>query len=355
MISLGFLTVYEYQEHDYVTEIAKRAHHYGISVYRFTPLSIDPLTEKVNGERFDDESQSWISCMFDIPSLLYDRCFYRSDDRSKKSKPIVQWLKNRPDVTFLGHGFPNKWELYQSVSNHPILSFYTPKTARLHSANDLTRMLRNEKAVICKPEQGSRGRGIYIVKKAGKQLHVIDAFGDTILHVNTRQTLNQWLDSLHSTSPYLIQPLFSFQTDEGNPFDLRFLLQKNEHDQWVERGRGVRIGNTGTFVANISAGATIYPFSEWVHHLSPHKRLLIADGIDTILRSLPPYLEQQFGPLFELGLDIGVTGDGAVWIIDMNSKPGRKIVTETAPHESETLYHSPLRYCQFLAKEVNIQ
>jgi glutathione synthase/RimK-type ligase-like ATP-grasp enzyme len=354
LISLGFLTVYEHQEHEYVTEIAKRAERYGIILYRFTPLSIDPLTEKVNGERFDSELQSWVSCVFDIPSFLYDRCFYRSDTRSKQSKPIVQWLKNRPDITFLGYGFPNKWEVYKTILKHSLLSSYIPNTVRLTSTDDLINMLRKEKNIICKPENGSRGKGIYVIQQTKKHLEIKSANGETTLHVHHKQALTTWMNSLVRSNPYICQPLLPLQTTDGKPYDLRFLFQKNENGEWTERGRGVRIGKKGTFVANISAGATIFPFPEWMNQFSKQQNVLINDSIETILNALPRYLEQQFGPLFEFGLDIGITGDGAVWILDINSKPGRKIVMETTPHEHETLYHAPLRYCQFLSKEVNV-
>jgi hypothetical protein len=356
MISLGFLTIRQHQEHEYATEIAKRASLYGIEMYRFTPLSIDPLTEKVHGEQFNSESQSWVPCTFDIPNFIYDRCFYHRDSRSKKSKPIVQWLKKRPDITFLGNGFPSKWELYSRLHAHPLLSPYTVKTTKAASIHDFIDCLKAEKNIILKPETGSCGRGIYMVKQTKNSIVIQDTAKEKSTRVvKSKAELTDWIKTLLRTQSYLCQPLLSLRTPSGQPFDVRLLLQKNENNEWTERGRGVRIGEKGTFIANISAGATIIPFAEWFSKIPKPQQVLINDGMDTILSALPYYLDEQFGPLFEIGLDMGVTPEGAVWILDINSKPGRKVVVETAPHEAEKLYHAPLRYCRYLAEGVGIQ
>jgi YheC/D like ATP-grasp len=355
LISFGFVTIYDQQEIDYSTEIAKRAERYGITVYRFTPLDIDPLTEKARGLQFHAATQSWIESVFDIPDFLYDRCFYRADDRSKKSKPIMQWLKQRADITFLGYGFPSKWDLYKKIIDHPLLSYYVPKTVLLRSSTDLLHMIRKEKAVICKPAHGSRGKGIYVVKQVEGHLHILNASGQTIATIKRKIDLQQWMEILLRRSSYLIQPFFPLKTKQNEPFDVRFFFQKNEHGKWSERGRGVRVGPPGTIIANVSAGASIFDFSEWFSQIPSPQRLFIADGIETITNVLPSYLEEQFGPLFELGVDLGITEEGAVWLIDINSKPGRKIITSLAPEKLDAIYEAPLRYCLFLANGVNVR
>jgi predicted RNA-binding protein YlxR (DUF448 family) len=354
LISLGFITIEEQQEMEYCTEIAKRAGRYGIAVYRFTPLDIDPLTEKVHGRAFDGKTESWVKGTFDIPSFLYDRCFYRSDIRSKKCKPIMQWLKHRPDLVFLGYGFPGKWDVYEKMIEHPLLSPYVPKTARLQSDADILRMIRREQAVICKPEHGAGGRGIYVIQKAERKLHIRDASGQTTALVEQKSELEQWTATLLQHHSYLIQPFLPLQTKANEPFDVRFLFQKDDTGKWIERCRAVRVGRPGTFIANVRAGADVCDFLEWIRSFPSSQRILIIDGIETIIRALPSYVDEQFGPLFELGIDIGITKEGGVWIIDVNSKPGRKIVAALHPDKTDDVYEAPLQYCLFLANEVNI-
>lgn len=186
-------------------------------------------------------------------------------------------------------------------------------------------------------------------------LHILNASGQTIATIKRKIDLQQWMEILLRRSSYLIQPFFPLKTKQNEPFDVRFFFQKNEHGKWSERSRGVRVGPPGTIIANVSAGASIFDFSEWFSQIPSPQRLFIADGIETITNVLPSYLEEQFGPLFELGVDLGITEEGAVWLIDINSKPGRKIITALAPEKLDAIYEAPLRYCLFLANGVNVR
>lgn len=352
MISLGFVTLDDQQESVYCTEVARRAKQYGISIYRFSPLAIDPRTENVRGVVFDDKSGEWTDAVFPIPPFLYDRCFYGHDDRSKKAKPIMHWLKQRPDVTFLGYGLPGKWSVYETLSAHPLLSAYVPPTVRLERADHVLDLLRHEQAIVAKPVHGSGGRGIYIIQKKGKTLSVQDGRGQERAVITRRNELEQFVASWQRRDGYALQPLLSLSTEAREPFDLRFLLQKDETGRWVERVRAVRIGRPGTWVANLRAGADMRPFADWFDHLPSSKRILVLDGIDTIIRTLPAYMDNELGPLFEIGLDLGVADNGAVWILDVNSKPGRKIISLLPPEQQNDIYEAPLQYCRFLASEV---
>lgn len=349
MISLGFVTLDEQQDRGYCTEVAKRAGRYGISVCRFSPLNIDPQTEHVHGFVFQEETNEWADAVFPIPPFLYDRCFYGHDDRSKKAKPIMRWLKQRPDLVFLGYGLPNKWEVYESLSAHPLLSAYVPPTVRLERADDMLELLRREQAVIAKPVHGSAGRGIYVIQKKGKTLSVQDGSGKERAVITRRRELDQLVTSLNRRDGYALQPLLSLSTPASEPFDLRVLLQKDETGRWIEQVRAVRIGHAGTWVANVRAGADIRPFADWLDCLPSPKRIVVLDSIETIIRTLPTYIDSEFGPLFEIGLDLGVADNGAVWILDVNSKPGRKVVNILSAEQQNGIYEAPLRYCLFLA------
>jgi hypothetical protein len=266
----------------------------------------------------------------------------------------MHWLKRRPDLVFLGYGFPGKWDVYEKMIEHPLLSPYVPQTARLQSADDILRIIRRGQAVICKPEHGAGGRGIYVIQKAERKLHIRDASGQTTALIEQKSKLEQWTATLLQHDSYLIQPFLPLQTKANEPFDVRFLFQKDGTGKWIERCRAVRVGRPGTFIANVHAGANVFDFSEWLRSFPASKHVLIIDGIETIMRALPSYVDEQFGPLFELGIDIGITKEGAVWIIDVNSKPGRKIVATIHPDKKDDVYEAPLQYCLFLASEVNI-
>lgn len=356
MSSFGFISLYPHQENLYATEIAKRAKENQIQVYRFTPTSIEPTTERVRGEVFNHETQTWEKDLFDIPTYLYDRCFYSDDVQSKKCKPIMNWLKKRPTSHFIGQGLPNKWEIYHALKKDPILSPYIPVTNRAISGGRIIRKLMKEHQLILKPEQGSMGRGIIKLLLLHNHVEVTITENQQVtkeLFYN-KSALTKWLEDVFASQNYLVQPYLPLHDNDKRPFDIRILLQKDHHGDWKEIGRGIRQGNPNHIISNIGGGGEILSFNTFISHLSHTQQVLLQENMDVIMNRLPNILEETFKPLFELGVDIGLAEDGAVWILDTNSKPGRKVILKTSPDLENNIYSAPLRYCKHLEKKLNL-
>ncbi|MEH7381552.1 YheC/YheD family protein [Bacillus sp. JJ1533] len=350
MISLGFITLYPNQERNYATELAKRAPELGIQLYRFTPTSIEPTSEWVRGEKYNHRTNTWEQSMFEIPMFLYDRCFYSNDEISKKSQPIMNWLKLRPANAFLGHGLPNKWEIYNTLRQDKELSPYIPSTDQALSASAILRTLMKQHQIILKPEKGSMGKGIIGLFLHRNHVEVI--YKDKHLlkknQFTTRGDLKRWIDSVITSQPYLSQPYLPLHDEENRPFDIRILLQKDGQGKWVEQGRGIRLGLPNHLISNLGGGGETQSFEKWTETMTFLQKQLLSDNIHTIINRLPDVLEVHFEPLFEIGVDLGLTKDGAIWILDTNSKPGRKVILETNQSKEDVLYKTPLQYCLHL-------
>ncbi len=150
--------------------------------------------------------------------------------------------------------------------------------------------------------------------------------------------------------PYLVQPYLELTNDELQPFDIRLLLQKDAAGNWTERGRGIRSGLTGGILSNLSAGGIVSDFASWSAALTPAKKAYICSELDYIKSHLTRLVENEFLPLFELGVDIGIAKNGSLWILDVNSKPGRKVILSTNPAIQETLYNAPVLYGKLLTE-----
>jgi hypothetical protein len=351
MIAFGIMTLNMDSETSYINEIAIRAQSCGIECFRFLPSSIDPHTLKVLGRRFDSETQRWFECEFTIPSLLYDRCFYGDDEHSKQCIPIVSWLKSRDDITFLGYGLPNKLELFHALKSS-VLAPYLPESLPITDSNTIIKELTKRKKLIIKPINGSQGYGIYYLKRNDKTFHVKTEKNKKIISriFPNEIKLTRWLQPLVTNRQYLLQPYLELSNPQLQPFDIRILVQKNEEGVWVERGKGIRTGNTGGILSNLSAGGTVIDFEAWSSSLLPARRDYISNELNYIITHLPPLLESKFSPLFEIGLDIGVAKNGAIWILDVNSKPGRKVLLQTQVDLKNTLSLAPLLYGKYLSQ-----
>lgn len=336
-------------ENSYINEIAGHAESLSMEVFRFIPSEINPHTLLVKGRKFNPVTKNWRDCEAPIPTIVYDRCFYGEDEHSKQCLPIVTWLKSRSDIIFLGYGLPNKLELYQVLKNTP-LSSYLPQTQAVLDVDSVLSELTAKHKVILKPINGSQGYGIYYLKRNEKTIHVKTEKQKRIISriFPNEAKLVQWLKQLLKQRNYLLQPYLELSNKEHQPFDIRTLLQKNERGQWKEQGRGVRIGSTGGILSNLAAGGSVITFKEWITSLKPSKGEYIQQELDYIFDILPSTLEKNFMPLFEIGIDIGIAKDGSIWILDINSKPGRKVLLFTNPELKETLYTKPLLYGKHL-------
>jgi hypothetical protein len=351
MITLGIMSLSIDSEASYITEIARLGESLGVECCRFIPSKINPHTLNVQGKKFDFESQSWEDAQFPIPAILYDRCFYGDDEHSKQCLPIVSWLKNREDITFLGYGLPNKLELYQALKD-TVLSAYLPPTLSVLDPSAVLKELHTRKRIILKPINGSQGYGIYYLRKSDKTFHVKTEKQQQIISriFPNEAKLTGWLQSLLRRHQYLMQPYLELSNQDSQPFDIRILLQKNDKGVWGERGRGIRVGTTGGILSNLSAGGSAITFSEWAAAIPPAKVEYMKQELEYILRELPLLLETEFLPLFELGVDIGIAKNGSIWILDINSKPGRKVLLQTRPNLKNILFRAPLLYAVLLSQ-----
>ncbi|WP_102347473.1 YheC/YheD family endospore coat-associated protein [Bacillus sp. Marseille-P3661] len=350
MISFGLLTLNTKVEHLYFTELARKAAKHSMNVFRFSPEHINPKTEQVHGEKFNSKTGSWEKAIYPIPQCLYDRCFYPTKEQQKKYYPIINWLKNRPDLTFIGHGLPNKWSIYEVLSSDPLLTYYIPKTRKVNSVDDIFHYLKKHKKALLKPENGSQGKGIIALTHLNESIELHSQQNNK--NVNkvfaNKAPLYQWLKKLISSHSYLMQPFLALQDSDGHAFDIRVLVQKKPNNQWAEIGRGIRKGGPGSIISNLHGGGSICSYKDWIKQIEPHQRVLIEDELRTIITSLPASLEKKFGPLFEIGIDIGVATDGTVWVLDANSKPGYKTILQSNPSVENHLYEAPLLYCKNL-------
>jgi hypothetical protein len=355
--TFGILVLNKMQEQQYYHEIALRAKKLSFHIYLFEPSDIDPSTEHVHGLKFSDSQQNWVKEKYPIPRFIYDRCFYSSRLQFKQNHPIVQWLKNKQETTFIGYGLPNKWELYKVFKQDDPISPYIPSTFKIKTSSDIFSKLESWGAVLFKPESGAQGKGIFVLQK--EHDHILLRFQRQGNHAKkifkTEEECFTWISNLLNKASYLIQPFLPLHDENLCPFDVRIFLQKDAEGHWIEKGRAIRYGQSGNIISNLHAGAQTTSYSNWLKKYSKRERDFLNEEINMLIKEIPIILEKNFSPLFELGLDIGIAKDLSLWLLDANSKPGRQILLQENLIEEDILYEAPLRYCQYLINREAIE
>ncbi|MGG4265025.1 YheC/YheD family protein [Peribacillus simplex] len=346
---IGLMATSDSHENNYFTEIAKTANSFNMKVCKFTPENIDRDLKKVRGERFDAENETWIPASFNLPDFVYDRCFHGLSRESTETRDKIDWLKDNSN--FLGLGLPGKWEVYQILKNHPLLQAFFPETFQVTTPKAITDHLELLDKVIIKPEFGSGGTGIYLLSKTedGTLVSMTKKGTKYDRPFNSTSQLNKWLHHLLNRYRYLCQPYLDLYNEKNEPFDLRILLQKNEKNQWMERGRGIRTGQKGGITSNLATGGEAISLDTFIKNNPETISIAVEQKIQHILRTLPRETEAAFERLFELGIDLGIDKKGQIWIMDINSKPGRKIIQAIQPEAMKDIHRAPFQYSRYLA------
>ncbi|QQE73553.1 YheC/YheD family protein [Brevibacillus composti] len=351
--SLGIITICRgssFLEKAYYKKLTLIGRKSGIRVFVFSPREVDFDTRTVNGFEFRDGE--WQKRNFPLPAYIYDRCFVGPSYRHYK--PFVEKLQNDPAITFLGHGLSGKWQVHQMLVKSPLLKKWLPPTD-LYSFSSLQRTLQAHGSAVIKPIAGTHGIGVVRIDKSpeGYRVSGRNRENQPFEKACRGQTgLKAFLAGFVGSRSFLVQPYLSLHTRDGTPFDVRVLVQKNGDGQWETTGRAVRLGDKRSITSNLHGGGKAVSLSSFLANHYPAKtRSKIEQQLDRLVAELPPFLESEHGRLFELGIDVGIDTEGNVWIIEVNSRPGRTVFKMI--DDPQARIHSitqPVRYARYLMK-----
>ncbi|MBN6187994.1 YheC/YheD family protein [Aneurinibacillus sp. BA2021] len=329
----------------FMTQAGRRI---GLPVYVILPTHINFTSRTVVAYRYTPEKK-WVRVRMPFPSLIYDRL----SNRTKYTKQI-RALKEEPSITFLGHVLGDKLKNHNHLIQHAGIAAHMPPTELVTSMQVVRTMLDEYESIIVKPMRNSLGIGVMKLTSNERQ-HRAEGrdFKNKIFHREfvSRQALLLWLRN-ECTVKMIAQPYLSLHTPEGIPFDIRVLVQKNGRGEWTETGRAVRAGVADGLTSNLCGGGKAHECDDFLYkHFSEGQLDVINHDINEIVSELPTFLEQRHGRLVELGIDIGIDRQGKVWLIEVNSKPGRASFRriEGGKYYREVRLN-PLRYAYYLAK-----
>jgi glutathione synthase/RimK-type ligase-like ATP-grasp enzyme len=302
----------------------------GIQVFVFSPHRISWATQKVPGYTYDKTAGRWIKNIFTLPKLIYDRCFYKNRLQYQQHRDHIARLRLTKSVRFLGQNLKGKWAVQQTLMREPSVQPYLPPSQHYSGPRLLIHWLHHKGEAFLKPETGSQGRRVlHIVKYTsnhytarGRDGHnrPVEVKFDRLL------SLLQWISLFIRGRKYLIQDYLTLTTRAGKAFDIRSLVQKDGHGKWHYTGMAVRCGEEGSLTSNLHGGGSAvepYPFLE--EQYGKKKTEDIVAIIRELSQRIPPCLEQKYGSFIELGIDFGIDQQGQVWVLEVNSKPGRAV------------------------------
>lgn len=341
-----------------LTESCRKIRAYG---YVFFPGDVDWATGVINGRQLKTDpitgEVTWQEASCPLPDVIYDRL----PSRSVESKPEVREMKERfisAGIPYFNPQFLNKWETYRLLAFDPNMADFLPETRYYTGPEDIEALLNIYGMVYLKPAAGSLGRRIVRAEKLSPGLihykyRTIDKESREGV-APTCELLAKVLRPVMGKREYIVQQGLHLAACEDCPFDVRILMQKDYKGCWRRTKIYVRVAAPGNIVSNISDGARGEKIAVVLKEVFDEE-FSAADGIGERLREaarlIPPALETLMGQIWgELALDLGIDTNRRVWLIEINSKPFRALVSPSGSVKViERSLMRPLEYAKYLA------
>ncbi|MGD8189281.1 YheC/YheD family protein [Brevibacillus ginsengisoli] len=349
---IGILTRREgkrFMEPQYFRRLIRAGNELGAIVFLFSPADVRIQEGKVRG--YVPSSQGgWLERWFRRPDVVIDRFRYTPNQSFRE---YVQF-RNNSSMVFANNRLANKWRVHQVLWKDEQMRQWLPETCH-YQPTAFRNMLAKHKYVFVKPSNGTGGRGILRIKKTAngyellgrtKQRNIIQ------VKLTTPQALSYRVKSWAQGELFVVQQGLALDLIPGRTVDIRLLIQKNSEGQWDITGMGVRVGGSKSATSNLHGGGKAVPAVEFLTpRFGSEQTLSIIGECHELAHRAAGALENHFGRLIELGLDIGIDVNGRAWLIEVNPKPGREIFRELG---QKTIYRQairrPIEYAMYLSR-----
>ncbi|CAH1219310.1 hypothetical protein PAECIP111893_04541 [Paenibacillus plantiphilus] len=309
------------------------------------------------------ENGQWKATCIPYPHCVYDRSLCSNTEQRQRHNLILAQLQRRKPYILLNGELPGKWEVYSAMRQDDKLRPYLPPTYRFEGIHTLAHFMSDYlQGLFLKPSAGMQGRGAIRLLQTPKgweldgrnrrnkpiscKLLRNSAPTDTDDSASAQALLV--LKRFIGSSSYIVQPYLRLVDQDGKPYDIRALIQKDEHGRWSLTGSALREGIAGGITANLhGGGAARHAEDALEERFGPDKAASLLRRIRRISEHAALCLESRFGRFAELGLDFGIEPDGRLWLLEANAKPGRS--SFAADRDLAKLaVERPLRYAKLI-------
>jgi len=313
---------------EFCRELSDACRMYGGACVFFTPGDLEPKQPSLIGWIYHG---GWRRASVPIPDVVYNRM----TSRKTENLPVVQQFfresRARFNTVVFNERFLDKTEVFQALEHEPSVQRYLPESHAFKNFAMLRSMCERHPVVYLKPVRGSLGKGIIrIVRRDhGYLCQYSTVNGTKSAAYPSLERLFLAIKGRVRLQRYQIQQGVELIRVGSRPIDFRALVQKNRQGRWQVTSIVARIAGSQHFVSNLARGGTLSRVPEALAKSNVkascasvlaslrQASLAIAEAVD---RNIPDH----FG---ELGIDLAVSEDGHVWLLEVNSKPAKNDTT----------------------------
>jgi len=319
----------------------------GAFAYAFAPSDVDFTRRLVRGwvERGGIRARVFLP----LPDVIYNRLPNRTLERTPLYRRFLKCVAAERHIYMFNPRFFDKWQVHRWLSMVPEARQYLPETRLLSSGNDVERILHRHGKAYVKPLGGSLGKGIVRVARGRfGGFSVCYRSGERHLehmHASFAEALADVYAAKHRRR-YLVQQGLNLAKFRGRVFDVRVTLHRNGLGEWEAVGPAAKVAAQGAVTTHVHNGGRVLPLKRVLSEAFPESSDQVYDRIvmasKKIARAIEVSSKMKLG---ELGLDLGLTPQGQVYLFEVNARPGRMVF---APFWARQDGRRSLRYvCSF--------
>jgi glutathione synthase/RimK-type ligase-like ATP-grasp enzyme len=309
-ITVGIYTEQDYKKDNRFYLLNSLARDRDIDIFYFGNENVDLLHSKINGFCFDGDKI--VQKMFDYPDIVEPV----GVAMNKVIKKELSQVSVFPTTGLLGD---KKYFIY--VLGQIGCEKYQIPTFDFN-VDDFSKLLKKYKSLIIKPNNSFGGNNVHKITATAGGVSILRP-DHTVTEISNAKFKKETAPQFDN---YIVQPYYDFSTDSGNPFDIRVVSQRGENGKWkmINSSLAVRVGHSMGCVSNIHSGGFLVTggvksFLEMNTVANVNEVLAEVKRIATFL---PNKIQRGYVPFIStIAFDIGVTKNGEIKIMEINSTP----------------------------------
>lgn len=332
LFTLGIMALYlngnKLEERGFFRSLQREARRQGVEAFVFTPEDVAEGKRRIHAHVYDEAAKVWKRRWVPFPDVVFDRCRYQNTPRFRK---LREFRAKYGDLLYMNRPLANKATIHSLLYKEKDIRPNLPETVLYSGEKELGAFLKKHSIVFVKPINGTGGRGVVRIERAGGGQFAVRG-RDRRRNILPRRVMSlggvaKLISGLGLDKNCLMQQGIELTLPNGRVHDYRLLMQKTGEGRWDATGCAGRIGAARSVTSNLHGGGQAVPMDRLLKITFPREGRAEAVKADMFQlgHRVVEALERKYRDMCELALDIAVDREGHVWLLEINPKPAREV------------------------------
>lgn len=287
------------------------------------------------------ENKNYTLKRLPIPKVIHNRAMTLSPISQQKLKAIAKISQ-----VFNGQNRHDKLHIHRLLRASANSSAFLPHAMK-YSHENLIKAMNRKDSFFVKPTNSSVGKGVLKVASMPDGVWQVWWSNQLPRQLVEQQTID-FINGKVNGQSYLIQKAIPLSMYEGRPYDLRVSVQRGAKGEWGVTGIAGKVAADGRHVTNLAKGGEAVLC----------EKLFLSNGFDPALKrkqvehtalQIAESLSQQIPSISDVGMDIGIDHQGAIWLIEVNGRDQRYQYKHLNLNKTfYRTYETPMLYAKYL-------